>query len=134
MTLTGKCHCGAIAYEISGDPIGHGLCHCGDCRGHAGAPMVGWVMYPEGALTVTKGDAKIYKSSEHARRHFCGDCGTGLFYFNPHVLPGLVDIQSGTLDDPEAVPAEAHIMTKERLDWMASAHKLPEFEEFPPQG
>ena len=33
------------------------------------------------------------------------NCGTGLFYANANVLPGIVDIQSATYDDPEAVPA-----------------------------
>ena len=92
-----------------------------DCRRHAGAPMVGWTMYAEDAVKVTKGDAKIYQSSEACRRQFCADCGTGLFYINANILPGIVDIQSGTYDDPDAVPANVHIQTAERLRWMERA-------------
>ncbi len=133
MPHTGQCHCGAITYELSGDPVNHALCHCTDCRKHAGAPMVGWAMFAEDRLKVTSGSPKTYKSSENGRRQFCGDCGTGLFYANAGILPGLIDIQSGTLDDPDALPAQAHIMTKDRIGWMAGAHDLPEFEEYPPQ-
>lgn len=132
MTNTGQCHCGAISYAVSGEPLNHALCHCSDCRRHAGAPMVGWTMYPVEALSVTRGEAKIYRSSGHGRRHFCGDCGTGLFYLNDRMLPGLVDIQSGTYDDPDAIPAQAHIQTAERIEWMKNAHTLPEFERYPP--
>ncbi|MBW8854565.1 MAG: GFA family protein, partial [Bradyrhizobium sp.] len=82
VNITGGCHCGAIRYQIEGEPIVHALCHCTDCRRHAGAPMVGWSMYAEDALKVTKGTPKIYQSSEHGRRQFCADCGTGLFYTN----------------------------------------------------
>ena len=42
--------------------------------------MVGWTMYAEDAVKVTKGEPKVYASSEHGRRHFCPNCGTGLFY------------------------------------------------------
>ena len=58
VNITGGCHCGAIRYQVEGEPIVHALCHCADCRCHAGAPMVGWSMYAEDALKVTKGTPK----------------------------------------------------------------------------
>ncbi|MBB3047582.1 hypothetical protein FHR99_001848 [Litorivivens lipolytica] len=131
MTHTGGCHCGAIRYEVSGESLTHALCHCSDCRRHAGAPMVSWTMYPQDALKVTKGTPKIYESSENGRRQFCGDCGTGLFYANEQTLPGLIDIQSSTYDDPESIPARIHIQVAERLNWMERAHELPTFDRYP---
>lgn len=131
--VTGGCHCGEIRYEVTGKPVVHALCHCSDCRRHAGAPMVGWTMYAEEMVKVTKGRPKIYQSSEHGRRHFCANCGTGLFYVNGNMLPGIIDIQSGTYDDPDAVPAAVHIQVAERLRWMEVAHQLPAFERYPPQ-
>jgi hypothetical protein len=132
MKLSGGCHCGAVRYEVEGDALTHALCHCSDCRRHAGAPMVGWTMYPASALTVTRGLPKVYASSTHGRRHFCADCGTGLFYCNADALPGIVDVQSATNDDPDAVPARAHIQVAERISWMEGAHELPQFPRFPP--
>ena len=131
MTITGGCHCGAIRYAIDGAAINHALCHCTDCRRSAGAPMVGWTMYPKDAVKVTQGTPKTYKSSENGRRHFCPDCGTGLFYTNAVTLDGLIDVQSSTYDNPDAVPAQAHIQVAERIGWMARAHELPTFERFP---
>ncbi len=131
--LEGGCHCGSVRYRVEGEAITHALCHCTDCRRHSGAPMVGWTMYPATAVKVIKGNVKICKSSEHGRRHFCEHCGTGLFYFNEHILPGIIDIQSATYDNPNVVPARAHIQVAERIDWMKTAHQLPEFERFPPQ-
>ena len=134
MTATGHCHCGAIRYEVVGEMLHHALCHCGDCRRHSGAPMVGWIAFPARALTITAGSPKVYKSSNTGERHFCGACGTGLFYYNEAFLPGLVDIQSATLDDPESMPPQVHIQTADRLAWMVTAHELPAFERFPSQG
>jgi len=134
MRISGGCHCGAIRYEIDGEVLVHALCHCSDCRRHAGAPMVGWTMYPQSAFRVTRGEPKIYESSQHGRRHFCPNCGTGLFYINENVLPGIIDVQSATYDDPDAVPATVQIQVADRIRWMAHAHELPAFERFPPQG
>lgn len=132
MTLTGGCHCGAIRYELDGDPLhgGQTLCHCADCRRCSGAPMVGWAMFPEDAFTLIQGDPREYASSEHGRRWFCGTCGSGLFYRDAHDQPGMVDIQAATLDDPDAIPAVAHIQVAERVRWMKQAGQLPEFERF----
>lgn len=130
---TGYCHCGAIRYEVTGDPVYSALCHCEDCRRHAGAPVVGWTAYPADALTVRAGTPKVYASSENARRHFCADCGTGLFYYNETVLPGLVDLQTATFDDPDAIAPQIHVQVADRISWMETAHQLPAFDRYPPQ-
>ena len=131
MNRAGGCHCGAIRYEVRGTPQHTVLCHCVDCRRSAGAPMVGWAAFAEAELSVTQGAPKTFNSSGTAMRSFCADCGTGLFYRNAEYLPGIVDIQSVTLDDPTALRATAHIQVAERIDWVESAHMLPMFERYP---
>lgn len=133
MAIAGGCHCGAVRYEAEGEAMTHALCHCSDCRRSAGAPIVAWTMYRIDAVKLTKGAPKIYGSSEHGRRHFCPDCGTGVFYTNANILPGIIDIQSATYDNPDAVPPRAHIQVAERIGWMERAHELPAFERFPPR-
>ena len=130
---TGSCHCGAIRYQADGEVLTHALCHCTDCRRHAGAPVVGWAMYLQDAVKVTNGVPKIYASSQQGRCHFCPDCGTGLSYCNVEVLPGIIDIQSATMDDPESIPPRAAIQVAERIGWMERAHELPQFERYPPK-
>jgi hypothetical protein len=132
--ISGRCHCGAIRYELEGEPVYSALCHCTDCRRSAGAPMVGWTAFPAPALTLRQGEAKVYSSSENARRHFCGGCGTGLFYYNEKMLPGLVDVQMATFDDPEAIPPQIHVQVADRIGWMKQADSLPGFERFPSSG
>ena len=126
----GQCHCGAIHYVMSTAVEHHALCHCSDCRRHAGAPMVGWGLVGTDDIEIS-GTPKIYASSEHGRRHFCGDCGTGLFYTNDQIFPDQIDVQTATLDDPDVIPAQAQIQTAERIGWMAHLDDLPQFERFP---
>lgn len=128
--LTGQCHCGAIHYEMSPDTIHHALCHCQDCRRASGAPAVSWGLVAKDGLKVT-GEPRIYASSEHGRRHFCGDCGTSLFYTNDVVFPGQIDVQTATLDDPSAIPMQGQIQMAESVAWMRDLNALPAFDRYP---
>nr|WP_087574053.1 GFA family protein [Sphingomonas sp. CDS-1] len=128
--VSGGCQCGAIRYEAQGEPAYSALCHCSDCRKSAGAPMVGWALFPENMVTVT-GEPVAYRSSDNVTREFCGTCGSGLFYRNAVVFPGMVDIQTGTLDDQAALPPAIHVQFAEAAPWMATAHELPRFERYP---
>ncbi|WP_030540461.1 GFA family protein [Sphingobium sp. DC-2] len=126
----GRCQCGSISYDVEGDPVYSALCHCADCRRSAGAPMVGWALFPEDKLRVN-GTPATYASSENVTRHFCGTCGSGLFYSNAVTFPGMVDIQTATLDDPSAFPPSVHVQWAEAAPWMAQAHGLPKFDRYP---
>lgn len=130
MALTGRCHCGAISYSAEGEPEHHALCHCSDCRRWSGAPMAGWIAFRADAVRI-EGEPVSYQSSEYAQREFCGKCGTGLFYRNEQVLPGLIDIQSGTLDDAAGNAPGAQIQLAERLPWMEGIDSLPGFRTYP---
>lgn len=127
---SGGCHCGAVRYEMSGEVAHHALCHCGDCRKASGAPAVAWAMAAADQLRI-EGEVQTYASSEHGRRLFCGACGTGLFYTNEAVFPGMIDVQSATLDAPDSIPLQAQIQTAERIGWMAHLDDLPTFERYP---
>ena len=133
MEHEGGCHCGAVRYTVSGDPQHVAICHCSDCRKAAGAPIVSWAAFSSTDFTVTKGAVKTRNSSGDAFRSFCPDCGTGLWFINETVLPGLVDVQTATLDDPGALVPQAQIQVADRIEWMKQLAELPEFERFPGQ-
>lgn len=132
MAHQGGCQCGAVRYEVSGTPQHAILCHCDGCRKSAGAPMVAWAAFAEDELTILQGEARKFNSSGNTLRFFCGICGAGLFYRNEEFLPGIVDVQLVTLDDPAAYSPQAHIQTAEQVSWMADAHTLVAFERYPP--
>lgn len=134
MRLTGGCHCGAVRYSVEGEPQHVALCHCSDCRKSAGAPMVSWAAFAEDQFSLEQGELTTFNSSGTTLRSFCPKCGTGIAYRNAGYLPGIVDIQSATLDDPAALPAGAHIQVAERIGWMEAVHELPVFDRFPGMG
>ena len=128
---TGGCRCGAVRYEFSGEVVHHALCHCRDCQMGSGAPMVAWLAVKADAFRVTKGAAASYNGAGQSYRHFCSTCGTPLWFVNEEMLPGIVDVPSVTLDEPDASAPAAHIQVAERRAWMADLARMPEFARFP---
>lgn len=75
-TLKGKCHCGAVEFEIrsAGGPEGLKRCDCSLCA-RKGAIMATALLAD---LTVTKGSDKLrlYQwNTRVARHYFCSICG-----------------------------------------------------------
>ena len=97
----------------------------------SGAPMVAWLAVSSANFAVTKGEAAHYSGTGASVRHFCSTCGTPLFFVNEEMLPGIVDINSVTLDAPDAHAPSAHIQIADRRAWMADIGELPEFERYP---
>jgi hypothetical protein len=76
----GSCLCGAVTFEVEGPLRPVILCHCGQCRKQSGHFWAA-TSAPADALRITK-DAGLrwYRASAAARRGFCGDCGSFLFW------------------------------------------------------
>lgn len=121
--LTGGCFCGAIRYAAEGTPSDETVCHCADCRRAVGATAVAWFTVPAAGLRLTAGRPRDFRSSPGVTRSFCGDCGTSLFYARD---PGTeVDVATGSLDDPDAVPPKDHVWAASRPRWADVADGLP---------
>lgn len=127
----GGCRCGAIRYEAAGEPLHKALCHCADCRASAGAPVVGWTAFPAASVTISAGEPRVFHGTGASVRQFCGTCGTGLLFANEEMLPGIIDVQTATLDRPELFAPDAQIQMAERIAWMEAAHTLPAFDRYP---
>ncbi|MCB2067128.1 MAG: GFA family protein [Erythrobacter sp.] len=129
--LAGGCRCGAIRYEAEGEVWHHSICHCRDCQLGSGAPMVAWIGFSTANFRVTQGVPSRFSGDGKAERFFCGNCGTPLYYLNEPLLPGKVDVQTVTLDDPDALAPNHQVQVADRRAWMAHLGELPEFERFP---
>ncbi len=133
MTRTGGCLCGAVRYEMAGDPAMQLVCHCSHCQKQAGSAFSTIVGVPEAAMTVTRGAPKSYvdhgESGKTVERQFCADCGSPLFS-KVEVSPGMVWIKTGTFDDPSWFAPAAHIWTRSRQAWVETG-AVPAFETNP---
>ena len=128
----GGCHCGAVRYSAGGEVKHSGVCHCETCRRTTGALTTAWVAFSSAELTV-EGEPTSYFSSEGIERKYCAACGTSLFYFNEALMPGVADILTATLDDPDSCPPGAHVNMADAIGWEAGLDELPKFARFPGQ-
>jgi hypothetical protein len=112
---TGRCLCGAVAYELRGPLRDVVNCHCGQClRTHGNVAAYSAVAREDLALTEDRG-LKWYRSSETARRGFCGDCGASLFW----AADGrdYVAVAAGTLDPPTGLKTVGNIYVASKSDY-----------------
>lgn len=112
---TGRCLCGAVAYEINGLLGDSVACHCAMCRKTSGhywsASQV-----PVEALRIIRGESlSWYRSSETAQRGFCNTCGASLFWEMDG--EGMISIASGTLDAPTGTRTTKHIFLADKGDY-----------------
>jgi len=123
---SGRCECGAVTYSISGNIRDVNVCHCGQCqRNHGYAP--GYTAAHKAELTV-QGEANLawYRSSTEARRGFCRNCGSSLFWAGDG--RDVVSITAGSLDAPTGLKTAFHIMTADKQDYYAIADGVPQVE------
>lgn len=121
MGTTGGCLCGKIRYELGVEPSMPIVCHCKNCQRQAGSAFSTIVGVPEGAITVS-GEVKSYQdkgdlTGKSVRREFCGDCGSPLFS-HVEVVPGMVWIKAGTLDDTSGYAPTMQLWGKSKQCWL----------------
>ena len=134
--LTGRCLCGACAYEIDGAPIVVAHCHCLDCQRLSGAGHSTGAMFPEAGVRLSGHPATYDLASDGGStvtRIFCGACGSPLFGRNTG-MPGFMTVTLGTLDastEAEALIPQVAIFDRTRRGWdvmdagLATYHAQP---------
>jgi hypothetical protein len=106
---TGGCLCGAVRYEVRGPLRDVLLCHCVECRrwhGHISACTA--AAKADLVLTEQRGLRWILSphSDAEARRAFCGECGSSLFWDPPR--RETISIAAGTLDHAAGLRVVSH--------------------------
>jgi hypothetical protein len=120
MTIrTGSCLCGGVTFEITGPLKPVTACHCHQCRKQTGTYMSSTPVNDERLNLTKERDLKWFRSSEAARRGFCGECGSVLFWKGD----GLDDIAiaAGSIDGDLGVPLAGHIFCASAGDYYVIA-------------
>jgi hypothetical protein len=131
--MSGGCMCGAVRFEVSGEPFLVSHCHCQSCRKHNGAPVVTLAGYKSGQVSFSGEDRRLYESSPGVGRAFCGKCGTPLTWegdSGDEELGNIVEIHLSTFDEPDLLVPTGHAFYLERVGWFDVADTLPRYEGF----
>ena len=131
MSISGRCLCGGIRYDVTGEITYAGNCHCAMCRQQSGSAFITAGFVDPDEFRWTQGEDLVarYESSPGSFRIFCKECGSNL----GTIEKGQVTmIFLGTVSgDPGVRPAE-HIFVGSKAPWYEINDDLPRYDEFPP--
>jgi hypothetical protein len=122
----GGCLCGKLRFRVTAAHIDSGYCHCHMCQKNSGAPVVAWVTFPTASFSWIRGEPGSYASSPHAKRLFCGACGSYLVFQNDNPS-GEISVNTASFDDPNAFAPRMHIYAESRIPWFHTADDLPSY-------
>ena len=123
--LVGGCLCGAVRYEVTGEPRSVSLCHCRTCRRASGAPVVSWFVVSREQFSLS-GELVPYPSSSQVTRGFCGKCGTPITYAHADDT-NSIELTTASLDQPELLVPTREIWLSEKIAWMPIDSKREHF-------
>jgi hypothetical protein len=112
---SGSCLCGAVRFEVTGPLRAVIACHCSQCRKQTGNYMSATGAKDEYLkLTETRG-LKWYRSSDTARRGFCSECGSTLFWKGDG--RDYTAIAAGSIDGVTGLKLAGHIFCDDAGDY-----------------
>ena len=123
----GSCLCGAVRYRVDGALRSVVNCHCSQCRKQTGHFMA--------ATAAGKADFQLledrglawFRASDFARRGFCRDCGSTLFWERDGA--DYVAIAAGSIDGATGLESVAHIYCADKGDYYTLEDGLPQYPE-----
>src|SRR5262249_36124273 len=111
----GACLCGAVKFHFRG-PLRPTVtaCHCRTCRKFSGGLLASVAAWRKDLVLDKARSLKWYRSSRWARRGFCGQCGSSLFWM-PDRGP-VMTIAAGALTEPTGLRLATHGWTRYSAD------------------
>jgi hypothetical protein len=104
---TGACLCGAVSFEIDG-PLADALaCHCTQCRKMTGNYWTSTHVADGDLKFIKKDGLKWFSSSAQAKRGFCMECGSSLFWKQDD--SSVTSLCVGSIDGKSGVKLAGHI-------------------------
>ena len=134
-TFSGSCFCGAVKYRLESAPMFVNCCHCTECRRQTSSAFAVNAVIETSRITLLPGSVEpvaVTVPSESSSPHDiyrCPDCKTAL-WSDYGRRPSIRFVRVATLDDPSALPPQAHIFTRSKLAWVVLPPGVPAFEEY----
>ena len=124
--LTGGCLCGGVRFELTGEPLNAGYCHCTRCQGRTGSAVSAQARIDGRGFRWLQGE-DLVRTWRHAdggfEKGFCTECGAHLFSRNPD-NPAQMTVRMSAFDEDPGV----------RPSWRAYVAYAAPWEPIPDDG
>ena len=129
----GGCGCGALRYQIDGEPIFVNNCHCTQCQHQSGSTSVVNAFIEADRVRLLSGELSehVVKAGSGGPHVICrcAVCGVAVWSCYPRLGRLGLGIRVGTLDDAVAFRPDAVIFTAEAMPWVTLPEGIPHFEK-----
>ncbi len=125
--LSGHCYCGAVTFEVSGQPVKVGHCYCESCRRHSGAAMLTSAGFRLNQVHFTAKQPTKYTTDDSVSRSFCSRCGSSVSFEREE--SEYIFMYIGLFDEPGKLTPQVHMMTSEKIEWLNIDDQLPRSDE-----
>jgi hypothetical protein len=132
MQFEGGCYCGKLRYQVEGEAIFQGQCHCRECQYISGGAPNMVLGVPIDGFSYTAGEAAQFTRDDletPVTREFCAACGTHILA-RPPGFPGVA-LKVGTMDDPSTFSPQMAIFTCDSQAYHHVAEGVMAFDKAP---
>jgi hypothetical protein len=116
--LAGGCQCGAVRYEIIGEPVSLYVCHCRECQKQSSSAFGISVIVKRSDFRVTRGEVKLWSRATDSGGTlacaFCPACGSRVWH-EAIEATDTVSVKGGSMDEPPDLQSASHIWTARKL-------------------
>ncbi|HVI59912.1 MAG TPA: GFA family protein [Luteimonas sp.] len=131
MRLEGSCHCGKVRFRCEAyAPVPFLYCYCSICRKTAGGSGSAVNLGARAGTLEVEGREHlgVYRArirdddgsfrTSSGQRHFCRECGSALWLFDPQ-WPDLVHPHASAIDTPlPTAPGRVHMLLDSKANWV----------------
>ena len=128
--MEGGCHCGAVRYRITADPIYVNACHCRDCQKLTGSAFAVNAMIEDDRIELLEGAPVV--DAEGCFR--CRRCNVLLWASHPMFSERVRFLRAGTLDESERIVPDGHFFVRSKHPWVTLPEGAVTFDTLPGEG
>ena len=126
-SITASCLCKGVSISIKGQLRPVINCHCIQCTKTHGNFAAYTNVLDENIIYKSKKTLKWFNSSVKARRGFCNNCGSSVFYKKNGSK--ATSLSAGLLKNPTNLKTISHIFLHNKRDYYRLTDKLPKFKK-----
>ncbi|KAK2464139.1 hypothetical protein APHAL10511_003832 [Amanita phalloides] len=122
-TRSSSCLCGAVKFDVVGNPLSFMVCHCRNCQKSTGTAFASNTFFKAKNVHIKQGKDKIKDYEDRATasgnpliRSFCEQCGSSIFLRTPG--SDILGVPLGAVDDVHDWVPRREIFKDTKKPWV----------------
>ncbi len=123
--VSGSCLCGRVRMQVAEFDTQVVACHCSQCRKQTGSYYHAASVLDSNLTMEGREFVKEYAASDFAKRGFCSECGSALYWKQNDA--DTTSVMVGHFDNPTGLRTIGHIFVDDMGDYYTLDPELPQY-------